>query len=103
MGKPIVATDADGLQDVLSEGVDARIVGKRNAAALAESIVALAGNPQERERLGARARITGAQYDIDLFVRKMERLYPLLHASSRATNRRGIMREDLSFLTGGTA
>jgi glycosyltransferase involved in cell wall biosynthesis len=103
MGKPIVATDADGLQDVLSNGVDARMVPRRDAAALAESIVALARDPQERERLGARARVTGAQYDIDLFVKKMERLYLLLHATSRATKRQGIMREDLSFLTSGAA
>jgi hypothetical protein len=58
---------------------------------------------QERERLGVSARATGSKYDIDLFVRKMERLYPLLHASSRATKRQGIMREDLSFLAGGAA
>ena len=103
MGKAIVATDADGLQDVLSDGVDARIVPKRNAEALAQGIVALVNDSQERERLGENARATGSKYDIDLFVRKMERLYPLLHASSRATKRQGIMREDLSFLTGGAA
>ncbi len=31
-GKPIVATDADGLVDVLTDGRDARIVPKRDAA-----------------------------------------------------------------------
>ena len=31
-GKPIVATDADGLLDVLTDGRDARIVPKRDAA-----------------------------------------------------------------------
>ena len=35
MGKPIVATDADGLQDVLTEGDDAVMVPRRDAAALA--------------------------------------------------------------------
>src|SRR5206468_2778196 len=39
MGKPIVATDADGLLDILSDGHDAVVVPKRNAGALAEKIV----------------------------------------------------------------
>ena len=37
-----------------------------------------------RAALGATARVTGRQYDIAAFVRKMERLYDLLHRVSRA-------------------
>ena len=37
--------------------------------------------------------------DIAAFVRKMEKLYELLHETSRATNRAGILKQDLSFLT----
>ena len=51
--------------------------------------------------MATRARQAGRQYDIAVFVRKMERLYTLLHAVSRPTGRRGILREDLSFLTTG--
>ncbi len=103
MGKPIVATDADGLQDVLTDGTDARIVPRRHASALAEAIVQLAGDERTRTQLGANARSTGAAYDITVFVRKMERLYTLLHETSRATSRSTVMREDMSFLTGGAA
>lgn len=99
MGKPVVATDADGLLDVLKDGRDALIVPKRNAARLAEAIVRALDDPALRERLGAQARQTGQQYDIALFVRKMERLYTLLHETSRATRRRGVLAADLSFLT----
>jgi glycosyltransferase involved in cell wall biosynthesis len=98
MGKPIVATDADGLADILTSGVDARIVPRRDAPALAQAIVNLAGDPSARASLGANARLTGARYDIDVFVRKMERLYELLHRSSRATRRAVIPRADLAFL-----
>ncbi len=97
-GKPIVATDADGLLDVLSDERDALIVPKRNAAALAEKIVRLIDAPVERERLAANARETSREYDIAAFVRKMERLYDLLHARSRATGRKAIFETDLSFL-----
>ena len=48
--------------------------------------------------MGAAAREAGRPYDIDAFVRKMERLYPMLHQLSRPTHRRGILEQDLSFL-----
>jgi glycosyltransferase involved in cell wall biosynthesis len=103
MGKPILATDADGLLDILTDDSDALIVPKRNAAALADRIVWLLDRPAERARLAASARETGRQYDIDLFVRKMERLYTILHDVSRSTHRQGVLRADLSFLTSGAA
>ena len=101
MGKPIVATDADGLVDILTDREDALIVPRRNADALADAIILAIDHPDERARLSAAARITGAQYDIGVFVRKMERLYTLLHEVSRATRRRGVLQADLSFLTSG--
>jgi len=99
MGKPVVATDADGLLDVLSDGRDALIVPRRDADQLARAVIQAIDDPDLRERLGAEARVTGRQYDIALFVRKMERLYGLLHDTSRATRRRGVLAADLSFLT----
>jgi glycosyltransferase involved in cell wall biosynthesis len=101
MGKPIVATDADGLLDVLTDTRDALIVSKRDASALARAIVRVIDTPDEAARLAAGARVTGQQYDITAFVRKMERLYDLLHRVSRATKRRGVLQADLSFLTRG--
>jgi glycosyltransferase involved in cell wall biosynthesis len=102
-GKPIVATDADGLVDILTDGHDAMIVPKADAAALADKIVWMIDHPVERARLGAAARESGRAYDIGAFVRKMERLYTLLHETSRATRRQGVLRADLSFLTSGAA
>ena len=99
MGKSIVATDADGLRDVLTHDRDALIVPKRDSAALAAAIVRMIDEPATRQRLGAAACETGKQYDIAAFVRKMERLYDLLHRVSRATKRKGALVSDLSFLT----
>jgi glycosyltransferase involved in cell wall biosynthesis len=101
MGKPIVSTDADGLLDILDRGVTAWIVPKRDADALAAAIGHAIANPAARTAMAARAKEAGRQYDIAMFVRKMERLYTLLHQVSRATRRAGILREDLSFLTTG--
>ena len=99
MGKPIVATDADGLLDVLANDRDALIVPKRNPTALASAIVRMMDEPATRARLAAAARSTGRQYDIAAFVAKMERLYVLMHQVSRATRRKGVIESDLSFLT----
>ena len=89
-GKTIVATDADGLLDVLTDRHDARIVPKRDARALADAIVALMDAPAERTQLADAARVTAQRYDINAFVRKMERLYERLDEGATG---------DLSFLS----
>ena len=101
MGKPIVSTDADGLLDVLMHGRDALVVPKRDAAALATAITALIEQPELAATLAAGARATGQHYDITVFVRKMERLYDLLHESSRRTGRQSALTADLRFLHDG--
>ena len=109
MGKPIVATNADGLVDVLTDRKDALIVPKADAAALADAVSYLIEKPHIAAELGEEARKTGRRYDIAAFVRKMERLYELLHETSRVpgppsrgrfggSSREGILKADLSFL-----
>jgi glycosyltransferase involved in cell wall biosynthesis len=73
-------------------------VPKGNVAALADKIVWAMDHADERARLAAAARVSGREYDIDVFVRKMERLYAILHEVSRATRRQGVLQADLSFL-----
>ena len=99
MGKPIVATDADGLLDVLSDRRDALIVPKADAKALADAVGDLLEDKALAEALGREATETGRRYDIAAFVRKMERLYELLHRTSSETGRAGILKQDLSFLS----
>ncbi len=99
MGKPIVSTDADGLSDILTPGTDALVVPRRDGRALAEAIATLVDDSAHRARLGEAAAATGQRYGIDRFVRRMEQLYDLLHATSRTTKRRGVLDADLRFLT----
>lgn len=98
-GRPIVATDADGLVDILHDGRDAIIVPRRDSRALAGALTALLRDERRRAELAAAARVTGASYDIDVFVRKMERLYDLLHAAGQRTGGRAVAEADLEFLT----
>ena len=97
-GRPIVATDADGLSDILHDGRDAIIVPKRDAGALARAVVALLLDPGRRAGLAAAAEVTGAAYDIGVFVRKLERLYELMD-TVRRTGGRGVAEVDLDFLS----
>lgn len=101
MGKPIVASDADGLKDVLSPDVDCLMVPKGDSGALARAIARLVVDDALSRRLAAAARQTGQRYDIGAFTKKMERLYEIMHATSRQSRRRGVALADLSFLTGG--
>jgi len=98
--RAIVATDADGLMEVLTPDEDALIVPRRDARALADRIIRLVDSPGERARLGANARRTAEAYDITAFVRKMEQLYQVLHLESRPRHRRVAEEMDLGFLTG---
>ena len=98
-GRPIVATDADGLSDILHDGHDAVVVPKRDAPALADAILRLLGDADRRAALAAAAKTTGAGYDIGVFVRKMERLYELMDARRREGRPRGLADADLEFLT----
>jgi glycosyltransferase involved in cell wall biosynthesis len=99
-GRPIVASDADGLVDILHGGVDSVIVPKRDSAAIASAVGRLLDDPEYRAQLASRARLTGAGYDIQAFVRKMEQLYRLMYEVSRPTRRGGVSRADLGFLSG---
>ena len=99
-GRPIVATDADGLVDILHNGRDALVVPKRDSNAIAEAVIRLLRSPDERFELSAGARKTGAGYDINAFVRKMEQLYELMCSESRPSGRTGVASSDLSFLSG---
>ena len=99
MGKPIVATDADGLMDVLIDRRDALVVPERDSARIAAAVSTLIEQPELAAKLSAGARETGTHYDIQAFVRKMERLYLLLHETSRASKRRSVLQADLSFLS----
>jgi glycosyltransferase involved in cell wall biosynthesis len=97
--RPIVATDADGLSEVLVDGDNAAIVPRRNARALADAMIRLIDDPGLRSRLAARGQRAAADYDINTFVRKMERLYDVLARESRARHRDVAGLPDLAFLS----
>jgi glycosyltransferase involved in cell wall biosynthesis len=88
MKKPIVATNVDGLRDVLADGDNALVVPPKDAGALARALERVLDEPGLAPRLSESARESSRRFDIRTFVRKMERLYELLVDRYRASGGR---------------
>jgi glycosyltransferase involved in cell wall biosynthesis len=74
-GRPIVATRVGGVPDVVTDGVEARIVPPGEPAALAAAIVALMRDPSQRLRLGQAARRRALSLNEDEVCGRLDTLY----------------------------
>jgi glycosyltransferase involved in cell wall biosynthesis len=83
MGRPIVATDVDGLKDVLAPEETALMVPPRDPQALARAWMRVLDDRGLARRLGETAEAVSRRYDIQAFVDKMSRLYEVLHERYR--------------------
>jgi glycosyltransferase involved in cell wall biosynthesis len=63
-GLPVVASIIGGTPDMIDHGVDGLLVPQADEPKLADALMLLAGQPQERRRLGAAARLR-AKRDFD--------------------------------------
>jgi glycosyltransferase involved in cell wall biosynthesis len=82
-GAAIVATAVGGIPDTLTDGVDARLVAPDDPEALRAAILALAGAPEERRRLGAAARERVERLDRTEVFDRLAALYGELGRSYR--------------------
>ncbi|HEX78079.1 MAG TPA: glycosyltransferase family 4 protein [Dehalococcoidia bacterium] len=81
MGTPVVATNIDGYASVMEHGVQGLLVPPRREEALAQAIATLLDNPALGKEMGARGRLTAADYSWKLIARRVEELYlRLLHS-----------------------
>jgi glycosyltransferase involved in cell wall biosynthesis len=75
-GAAVVATNAGALQELLDDNVEGRVVPARDAAALAEAIIAVAGNESLRKAMGraghARAK---RDFDVSRMIDEYERIF----------------------------
>jgi len=72
---PVVATELDGVREIVDEGVDALLVPPGDAARLAQALDALLADAALRERLSARALEKVRHYSVETMVERTEEVY----------------------------
>lgn len=76
MGLPAVVTDCGGNPWVVEDGENGLVFPMRDSGALARSIARLMDRPEERTRMGERAReIFQARFTGEIFARNVEQVY----------------------------
>jgi glycosyltransferase involved in cell wall biosynthesis len=76
LGKPVIASGATGNLDVVTDGVDGKLVQPRNPASWARAIDALLRNRALAAQLGTAAQVTARQrFSLDLTVQRTIELY----------------------------
>ena len=77
-GRAVVATDAGGVREALTDGCEGRLVAVGDSAALGDAMVELAAHPRLREAMAQRgtARVE-RDFRLDSATRRLEALYDL--------------------------
>jgi glycosyltransferase involved in cell wall biosynthesis len=93
--RPIVATTAGGIPEVVADGETGVLVPPRDHAAMARAIVALLDDPAGRERMGAAglARVR-AQFTVERMVAETAALYARLAGTPRGADTASLAARD---------
>lgn len=84
MGKPIVATDIDGMQEVLDHGKTGLLVPSKDPEALSEAIVNLLIHRDKAHQMGINARrVVEERFGVDIMVQRVEEVYEELLQAER--------------------
>jgi len=76
MGRPIVATDIDGVREELGDGITGLLVPPRNSDSLAKSIIDLLIDKDKSFQVGMNARRAAEEkFGVDLMLKKVEKVY----------------------------
>ena len=84
LGKPVVATDAGGLPEVIKDGETGRLVAAGNPQALADGIIQMLANKDNALKMARRGQVVvEEQYSIKAMVEKNLAVYNRLLAAGR--------------------
>jgi glycosyltransferase involved in cell wall biosynthesis len=75
MGLPVVATPVGTVPDVVTDGVEGRLVAPGDPAGLASAIEEVAGDPARRRAMAEAAFRKGTELDIRRTTRRVEEIY----------------------------
>jgi glycosyltransferase involved in cell wall biosynthesis len=74
-GRPIVSYDVGGMREIVTDGVDGRVIEPANQQAFAQAVLELLGDPERLRQFGMRARQNSRQFGVDQHVQKLIRCY----------------------------
>jgi glycosyltransferase involved in cell wall biosynthesis len=75
-GKPVAATAAGGVPEIITDGVDGLLVPCKDSKAMARAIAWLLSHPDEAQRIGAAARRRVAQdFTVERHVAQVQSIY----------------------------
>jgi glycosyltransferase involved in cell wall biosynthesis len=102
MAKPLIATDVPGCCDIVAHGVNGLLVPARDPHALAQAMLALAGNPTLRAAMGqaGRARVKEL-FDETIVIRKTLEVYARVLPQRQDLRRLAEDRPDSPMLASG--
>lgn len=85
-GKPVIASNVGGIPEIIEHQKNGILVEPGNSEALADAIVSLLENKEEKERIGRNARIHAKQYfSTKRVVKEYEKVYEeILEVRNRA-------------------
>ena len=78
VGKPIVATNIEGYNSVLADGVEGLLVPPRDEEVLARALVSLLTDEPLRQQMGARARLKAMEYSWEHIAQRVLNYYTSL-------------------------
>lgn len=75
-GLPVIASNIDGIKEVIENGINGILIEPGDADALAEKIKYLADNPEERKRLGLNLQNKVLnEFNLERMIKEYENLY----------------------------
>lgn len=74
-GKPIIASNIEGYNSVLTHGVEGLSVPPRNVAKLTQALISLMTDASLRQEMGARGRLKAVEYDWKLIAQRILNYY----------------------------
>lgn len=78
LGKPIIATNAGGIPELINSGVNGLLVEKQNPTELADAMIKFYENENLRENYSHMAKISAENYSVEKTIEKNIELYEFL-------------------------
>ena len=89
MGRAVLATAAGGPPEIISDGVDGRLLPPRDPSAWARAVAELLGDPDRRRAIEERARATAVRFDRGAYADAIVALYERVIARRASGRGRG--------------